>query len=62
MNTNHIKSYAPQARSAFIAAMTKQAAKYGITAKGIEPLEQKGELALIGCGFHGHLATHSMSI
>ena len=48
MNTNHIKSYAPQARSAFIAAMTKQAAKYGITAKGIEPLEQKGELALIG--------------
>ena len=48
MNTNHIKSYAPKARSAFIAAMTKQAAKYGITAKGIEPLEQKGDLALIG--------------
>ena len=48
MNTSHIKSYAPKARSAFIAAMTKQAAKYGITAKGIEPLEQKGDLALIG--------------
>ena len=48
MNTNHIKSYAPKARSAFIAAMTKQAAKYGITAKSSEPLEQKGDLALIG--------------
>ncbi|MBX9914996.1 MAG: BREX-1 system adenine-specific DNA-methyltransferase PglX, partial [Pseudomonadaceae bacterium] len=48
MNTNNIKSYAPKARSAFIAAMTKQAAKYGISAKGIEPLEQKGDLALIG--------------
>ena len=48
MNTNNIKKYAPKARTAFIAAMTKQATKYGITAKGIEPLEQKGELALIG--------------
>jgi len=48
MNTNHIKTYAPKARSAFIAAMTKQAARYGITAKGSEPLEQKGDLALIG--------------
>lgn len=48
MNTNAIKRYAPKARTAFIAAMTKQAAKYGLTAKGIEPLEQKGDLALIG--------------
>ncbi|MBN3791439.1 BREX-1 system adenine-specific DNA-methyltransferase PglX [Burkholderia sp. Ac-20353] len=48
MNTNNIKRYAPKARIAFIAAMTKQAAKYGITSKGIEPLEQKGDLALIG--------------
>nr|WP_294863887.1 BREX-1 system adenine-specific DNA-methyltransferase PglX [uncultured Pseudogulbenkiania sp.] len=48
MNTNNIKRYAPKARTAFIAAMTKQAAKYGITSKGIEPLEQKGDLALIG--------------
>lgn len=48
MNTNHIKTYAPKARSAFIAAMTKQASKYGISASGIEPLEQKGDLALIG--------------
>ncbi|GAB3472790.1 BREX-1 system adenine-specific DNA-methyltransferase PglX [Azotobacter salinestris] len=48
MNTNAIKRYAPKARIAFIAAMTKQAARYGITVKGIEPLEQKGDLALIG--------------
>lgn len=48
MNTNHIKTYAPKARSAFIAAITKQASKYGISARGIEPLEQKGDLALIG--------------
>jgi len=47
MNTNNIKKYAPKARTAFIAAMTKQAAKYGISAKGTEPLEQKGDLALI---------------
>lgn len=48
MNTGNIKSYAPKARNAFIAAMTKQATKYGITDKGIEPMEQRGDLALIG--------------
>mgnify|MGYP001345598960 CR=1 FL=1 len=47
MNNTHIKSYAPRARVAFIAAMTKQAAKYGITADSIAPLEIKGDLALI---------------
>jgi hypothetical protein len=47
MNTSNIKRYAPQARKNFIAAITKQAAKYGITQSGIEPLEQKGDLALI---------------
>ena len=47
MNNTHIKSYAPRARVAFIAAMTKQAAKYGITADRIVPLEIKGDLALI---------------
>ncbi len=46
MNTNNIKKYAPKARRDFIAAMTKQAARYGITAKGIEALEQKGDVAL----------------
>lgn len=53
MNTNNIKRYAPKARSAFIAAMSKRAALFGIKdssipTMGIEPLEQKGDLALIG--------------
>lgn len=53
MNTGNIKRYAPKARSAFIAAMTKRAALFGIRessipSMGIEPLEQKGDLALIG--------------
>lgn len=53
MNTSHIKSYAPKARTAFIAAMTKRATLFGIRessipAMGIEPVEQKGDLALIG--------------
>jgi len=53
MNTSNIKRYAPKARTAFIAAMTKRAALFGIRESsipsvGIEPLEQKGDLALIG--------------
>ncbi|HDS1772218.1 BREX-1 system adenine-specific DNA-methyltransferase PglX [Pseudomonas putida] len=53
MNINNVKRYAPKARTAFIAAMTKRAALFGIRessmpSMGIEPLEQKGDLALIG--------------
>ena len=53
MNTNNVKRYAPRARTAFIAAMTKRAALFGIRessipSMGIEALEQKGDLALIG--------------
>ena len=50
MNTSNIKSYAPKARTAFIAAMTKRAALFGIRESnmGIAPVEQKGDLALIG--------------
>ncbi|ENX46135.1 hypothetical protein F886_01575 [Acinetobacter sp. NIPH 542] len=48
MNTSNIKRYAPQARNDFIAAMRKQAAKYGITPNKILPAEQKGDLLLIG--------------
>lgn len=50
MNTSNIKSYAPKARTAFIAAMTKRAALFGIreSSMGIAPVEQKGDLALIG--------------
>lgn len=48
MNTNNVKKYAPKARRDFIAAMAKQAAKYGVEPKGIAPVEQKGDVALIG--------------
>ncbi len=47
MNTNNIKAYAPKARTDFIAAVTKQAAKYGITESEIHPVEIKGDIALI---------------
>jgi type II restriction/modification system DNA methylase subunit YeeA len=50
MNTNSIKSYAPKARKDFIAAITKQAAKYGITAKEVTPVVIKGDMVLIGDG------------
>lgn len=48
MNTANIKKYAPKARQDFIAAMTKQAALYGVTAKGCDPMDIRGDLALIG--------------
>ncbi|NBB34461.1 BREX-1 system adenine-specific DNA-methyltransferase PglX [Pseudomonas sp. BC115LW] len=53
MNTNNVKRYALKARTAFIAAMTKRAALFGIRessipSMGIEPLEQKGDVAIIG--------------
>ena len=48
MNTNHIKSYAPKARTEFIATVTKQAAKYGISDAEIESAEVKGDVLLIG--------------
>jgi Eco57I restriction-modification methylase len=48
MKTDNIKRYAPQARTDFIAAVTKQAAKYGITDGEVLPVEIKGDVALIG--------------
>ena len=48
MNTANIKAYAPQARVDFIAAIEKQAAKYGITKKHITPAEVKGDVVVIG--------------
>lgn len=47
MNTSNVKKYSPKARKAFIAAVGKQAAKYGITAKAIAPVDIKGDLLLI---------------
>ena len=48
MNTSQLKSYAPEARKAFISAVTAQAARLGITAKGVEPAEVEGDVMLIG--------------
>lgn len=47
MNTAAIKKYAPQARLDFIAAVTRQAAAVGISAKGIAPMQPHGDLVLI---------------
>jgi hypothetical protein len=47
MNTAPIKKYAPKARKDFMAAVTRQAAKVGITAKGTAPMELRGDVALI---------------
>lgn len=47
MNTAFIKKYAPQARLDFIAAVTRQAATVGITAKGVAPMVVKGDIVLI---------------
>jgi hypothetical protein len=47
MNTADIKSYAPQARRDFIAAVSDRAAMYGITVDGIEPVTVQGDVAII---------------
>ena len=48
MNTSNVKKYAPKARKAFIDAMSKQAAKYGITDNEIVSAKRKGDVVLIG--------------
>ncbi len=48
MNRTNLKTYAPQARRDFIQAMTDRAAYYGLTAKKIEPVAEKGDVAVIG--------------
>src|SRR3984893_5444260 len=47
MNRNKLKTYAPQARRNFIQAMTARAAFYGLTAKKIEPVVERGDVAVI---------------
>jgi type II restriction/modification system DNA methylase subunit YeeA len=47
MNRTKLKIYAPQGRRAFIQAMTDRAAFFGLTAKKIEPVAVKGDVALI---------------
>ncbi len=48
MDTSQLKNYAPEARRAFIAAVSAQAALLGITAKGIEDARVKGDVLLVG--------------
>jgi N-6 DNA Methylase len=47
MNRTKLKNYAPHARRDFIQAITDRAAFYGLTAKKIEPLVERGDVAVI---------------
>jgi len=47
MDTSPLKRYAPKARRDFIAAVTRRAAKFGITAKGVSSNREEGQLVLI---------------
>jgi hypothetical protein len=48
MNRTALKNYAPQARRDFIQAMMDRAVYYGLAANKIEPVVQKGDVAVIG--------------
>jgi hypothetical protein len=47
VQTNKLKTYAPKARRDFIAAVTRRAAAFGLTAKEIKPNREEGELVFI---------------
>src|SRR6185437_6538914 len=47
MNISKLKSYAPQARRDFIQAVKDRAAFYGLTEAKIEPIVERGEIAVI---------------
>ena len=48
MNTAQLKNYAPAARRAFITAVSAQAARLGITAKGALPAQVQGDVLIVG--------------
>jgi hypothetical protein len=48
MNTTQLNKYAPEARKAFIAAVSAQAARLGITATGNAPAQVQGDVLLVG--------------
>ena len=52
MNRTKLKNYASQARRDFIQAMTDRAAFYGLSARKIEPVVEKGDVAVIGGRSH----------
>jgi hypothetical protein len=47
MNRTKLKNYAPQARRDFIQAMTDRAAFYGLAANKIDPVLERGDVAVI---------------
>lgn len=47
MNTTDLKAYAPKARRDFIAAVTKQAQKYGVTETVIHPVDINGDVCVV---------------
>lgn len=48
MNKNKLKTYAPTARKAFIQTVTDRAHFWGLSEKETLPLEEKGDIAIIG--------------
>ncbi|MGE3425035.1 MAG: BREX-1 system adenine-specific DNA-methyltransferase PglX [Dehalococcoidia bacterium] len=48
MNTSQLKAYAPKARTEFIKAVSAQAARFGITAKGVAEARVQGDLLMVG--------------
>ena len=63
MNTTQLKSYAPNARRAFIAAVSAKAARLGIRAAGNSPAEIQGDVLLIqGQAFLGSIASARRSL
>ncbi len=48
METSRLKRYAPEARQAFIAAVSAQAARLGITAQGNASAQVQGDVLLVG--------------
>ena len=52
MQTSKLKSYAPKARRDFIAAVTRRAAAFGLSAQAIEPSREEGQLVIIAGQAH----------
>jgi type II restriction/modification system DNA methylase subunit YeeA len=48
METKHLKKYAPEARRDFIAAVKNKAAVYGLLPKEILPMQEEGDVVIIG--------------
>ncbi|MDA9856593.1 BREX-1 system adenine-specific DNA-methyltransferase PglX [Rubripirellula sp.] len=48
METKHLKKYAPEARREFIEAATNKAAVYGLLPDKIVPMQEEGDVVIIG--------------